>query len=103
MTTPEYRFLSSSNVDRLAALVLELAAQLHEERHQRIALEQALQQAGLLNPAALAAAGVHAHTVERAQAGLDRSMKTLLEIMTDPDSAQAPLDRNGSSATLKNA
>jgi hypothetical protein len=97
MTTPERRFLNSSNTDRLAALVLELAAQLHEERHQRIALEQALQQAGVLDQTAVAAAGLEPRTEKLAQAGLDRSMNSLFAIMTDPDSARAPLDRNGSS------
>jgi hypothetical protein len=45
---PELKFLAAADLDRLAALVFELSAQLHIERHKRMALEQALLAKGVL-------------------------------------------------------
>ena len=44
----EHEYLRGISADKLAALVFELAAQLHVERAQRSALERALVEAGVL-------------------------------------------------------
>lgn len=44
----DQRYLGAADLDTLAALVMELAAQLHAERHRRIALEQALAARGIV-------------------------------------------------------
>ncbi|MFN8721668.1 MAG: hypothetical protein ACK5YI_12640, partial [Rhodospirillales bacterium] len=46
------------NLDRLTAVVFELASQLHVERQRRMALETVLVRAGAFEPTALAALGV---------------------------------------------
>ncbi|TDD35643.1 hypothetical protein E1287_13430 [Actinomadura sp. KC06] len=79
---PELRALGSAQVDQLAAMVFELAAQLHEERARVRELERRL---GVPSGADL--------TEE-----LNRSIARLLAIAAERDDARAPLhaDRTGS-------
>ncbi len=77
--------------ERLAGLVFELAAQLHVERAQRIALEVALERAGVFAPGALAALADDPDYRDRAQSGLDTSMHKLLRVLAENDDPRAPL------------
>lgn len=77
--------------ERLAGLVFELAAQLHVERAQRIALEVALERAGVIAPGVLDALAEDSAYRARAQAGLDTSMHKLLRVLAEGDDPRTPL------------
>ena len=85
MTTPV------PDTERLAGLVFELASQLHAERSRRMALEIALERAGLLAPGAADALGEDPALLARSRAGLDRSMRGLMRILTEAADPRAPL------------
>lgn len=84
-------FLDARHVDKLAALVMELAAQLHVERQRRMALERALIEAGTVTPAAIEALAGDARFLEAARAEADASIRKLLRIMSEAGPAEAPL------------
>ncbi len=65
----------------LAAMLLELASQLHVERTRRIALEVLIERAGLLAQDAFVALGDDPAFAARAQHELDGSMQGLIAIM----------------------
>lgn len=71
------------DAQRLAGLVFELASQLHAERLQRLALEHALQTAGLLDreslDAAAAAQALRVHGREAVEASVARLMRVITE------------------------
>lgn len=83
----DHEYLQGVSTDRLAALVFELAAQLHAERAERSALARALVQAGVLAPGAAEAVGPG----PEAAAALDRSIRALLRIATEAGGPEAPL------------
>jgi hypothetical protein len=88
---PEPRFLKAGDVDRLAALVFELAAQLHVERHRRMALEQVLRGQGVLAPDALDALASDETFLSAARAEADRSLCKLLRLLSEDGDRRAPL------------
>lgn len=67
----------------LTALVFELAAQLHAERAQRIALELALEQAALLRPGATGDMVTLPEFKVRSQAAADGAIRKLLRVATE--------------------
>ncbi|HKZ73845.1 MAG TPA: hypothetical protein VJ011_07270 [Steroidobacteraceae bacterium] len=77
--------------DRLAGLVFELASQLHVERAQRLALEAALVEAGVLAPAACERLLADAQLRRRTQDALEQSMAKLLRVITERADPRAPL------------
>jgi hypothetical protein len=78
---------------RLAALVFELASQLHVERAHRTALEQALLAAGVITPELLGQAEVEAR--DATSQALDRSVRALIRVMAESDDARLPLRGKG--------
>ncbi len=66
----------------LAALLFELASQLHVERARRIALELALARAGTLAPDGIAALADEPEFQHRSRAALDESMAGLMRVIT---------------------
>lgn len=85
----DLRFFSPDDLDTVVGLLFELAAQLHEERAQRIALECALEAAGVLDPGATTAPSEVA--VERSREQLDRSMAGLMRLMAESGPPQHPM------------
>jgi hypothetical protein len=77
--------------ERLAGLVFELASQLHVERTRRLALETALERAGLLAPGAMDVLADDPALLARAREGLDRSMRGLMRVLTEAADPRAPL------------
>lgn len=84
-------FLDARHVDKLAALILELAQQLHVERHRRMALERALIDAGAVEPDAIAALADAPAFLEAARAEADAAIRKLLRIMAESGDAATPL------------
>lgn len=78
-------------LDRLAALVFELASQLHVERQRRMALETVLVRTGAVDPAALAALADDPAFLASARAELDAALRRLLRPVTEDGDARGPL------------
>ena len=87
----ELRFLAAGDVDRLAALVFELSAQLHIERHKRMALEQALVAKGVLAGSEIAALAGDDAFLARAREEADRSLRKLMRILAEDGDRRTPL------------
>lgn len=87
----DHQYLRDVSPDRLAALVFELAAQLHVERTQRLALEAVLERAGVLAPGATQALADDSQLLATALEQLDASIRALLRIVTEAGDAKAPL------------
>ncbi len=79
------------DVERLAGLVFELAAQLHGERLRRLALEHQLERAGLLDPATLPAVAAASPVRERGRAAVEESVAALLRVICEHDDPRTPL------------
>lgn len=79
------------SLEQLTGLVFELALQLHQERVRRIALEVALEDAGVLAPDAAERAAEAARRKERSAAALDRSMGGILRALTEDADPRTPL------------
>lgn len=94
---PEPHALGAAQVDQLAAMVLELAAQLHEERARVRVLEHHLRQRDLIPDGEEYASAAEAPDL-RASLGrdLDRSLAALLAVITERDDARAPLQGESS-------
>lgn len=75
---------------RLAGLVFELASQLHAERSARIALEQALLAAGVLQSGAIDAAADTQPFKQASADALSRSMQKLMRVLREADDPRAP-------------
>lgn len=88
------------DVDRLTGLVFELAAQLHVERTQRLALETALERAGMLTPGAAAALAGDAGLLSRSRAELEASMRKLMRVLGDDPDPRTPLSADVPAAPL---
>lgn len=69
--------------ERLAALVFELASQLHVERSHRIALEVALVRAGVIDVQVVDSVSTDAEFKRRKAAELDVSMQSLMQVLTE--------------------
>ncbi|MDF7775540.1 hypothetical protein P1X14_09810 [Sphingomonas sp. AOB5] len=92
MTLPmsDHSYLDDVTPDRLAALILELASQLHVERQRRIALETLLTRNGVIGDEIDGLAG-DAEIGEKGRAALDQSMRRMLRIMTEAGDPRRPL------------
>jgi len=77
--------------DKLAALVFELASQLHMERVRRLALETAMIRAGLISEAGLESLADDDAFVARSRAALDEAMDKLMRILTENADPRTPL------------
>jgi hypothetical protein len=81
--------------ERIVGLVFELASQLQVERAQRIALELALERAGVLKSDAVGAVAGDAELKARSTAELNQSMAKLLRVITEIGDARGPLRHEG--------
>ncbi len=88
---PELRLLAAADLDRLAALVFELSAQLHIERHQRMALEAALLAKGALEAGDLARLADDEKFLSAARDAADQSLRKLMRILAEDGDRKAPL------------
>lgn len=83
--------LGAPSLDQLTGLVFELAAQLHVERAHRLALEAALEQAGVLAPQTCehlaATPAVHANTAQ----ALEAAMAGLMRVLSEDVDPRTPL------------
>lgn len=75
----------------VAALVLELAAQLHVERTRRLALEAALSERDVLAPAQIEAAGERPAVREATARAADEAVRRLLRILAESSNERTPL------------
>ena len=88
MSAVDHAYLGGVSSDQLAALVFELASQLHVERTRRMALETVLARQGLVDPAALDAdPGLATHST----AALDQSLRRLMRIVAAQGDPTGPL------------
>ena len=87
----DHRYLTSASVDQVAAMVLELAAQLHVERQRRMGLETLLMRQGILDAAAPEAMAADETFLNAARTELDASLRRLLRIMTEAGDPSGPL------------
>jgi hypothetical protein len=91
-TRNELAFLTDpAAVDTLAQLVMDIGAQVHQERQARLALEEALTRAGVLPVGAVAALAEDPALLARAREGLDASMARLMRIMVEAGDRFGPL------------
>ncbi len=79
------------DTDRLTGLLFELAAQLHVERTRRLALETALERAGLLPTGAVDALAGDADLLARTRAELELAMRKLMRVLGDDPDPRTPL------------
>lgn len=75
----------------LAALLFELASQLHIERTRRLALEAALISGGLVTQSKIEAASENAPFRDRANNAADLSVRKLLRVLSDSANVRTPL------------
>lgn len=76
---------------QLAGLVFELASQLHVERAQRVALQSALERAGLLDARGIEALAAEASAQRLSRAMLEESIARLLRVLTEDADPRRPL------------
>lgn len=89
MTTPvEFGELTNS---RLAALLFEIASQLHVERARRLALEAALSRRGLLCEADVAQMADDPAYRQRSAEAADAAVRRLLRVLSESPDEKAPL------------
>jgi hypothetical protein len=81
----------SPSLEQLTGLVMELAAQLHVERARRIALQAALEAAGVLAQNASEEVAVSDDVKAKTRAALDEAMTGLVRVMTESPDVRAPL------------
>ena len=93
MTLPErdHAYLTGASIDQVAAMVLELASQLHVERQRGMALEALLVRRGALDPTAIQALTDDDAFMAAARDALDANLRRLLRIMTEAGNPAAPL------------
>ncbi|QUT06799.1 hypothetical protein KFK14_04975 [Sphingobium phenoxybenzoativorans] len=93
MTLPsnDHAYLRNVAPDQLAALIFELASQLHVERQRRIALETALQRAGLLQTDTLDALAADTEIQNMGREALDLALRRLLRVVTETGDPRGPL------------
>jgi hypothetical protein len=87
----ELAFLEAADIDRLAALVFELAGQLHVERHRRMALERALIARGVVAEAEIAALADDPAFLAAAREAADRGLRGMMRILAEDGDRQGPL------------
>ncbi|WP_077145565.1 hypothetical protein [Sphingopyxis sp. KK2] len=91
LSPADRRYLDGVAPDQIAALVFELASQLHVERQRRIAIETQLARAGLLDIEAVDQAATDNEVRERGRAELDDALRRLLRIVTETGDPRGPL------------
>jgi hypothetical protein len=91
MTGTDHEYLQGVTPDRLASLLMELAAQLHAERQRRMALEEVLVRRGVLSREEIEALAGDATFLGAAQGALDANLRRLLRIMAEAGDARGPL------------
>lgn len=92
MSRDELTFLPPETAtDTLAALVMDIGAQLHAERQARLALEEALIRRGVLDAGDIDALAEDPALLARARAGLDRSMARIMRILEEAGDRTGPL------------
>jgi hypothetical protein len=77
--------------DKLAALIFELASQLHVERVRRLALETAMIRAGLISETGLESLADDDAFIARSRAALDEAMDKLMRVLTENADPRMPL------------
>ena len=82
---------------QLAGLVFELASQLHVERAQRIALQVALERAGVVDAAALQAVAADPDLRRRDREMLEESIAKLLGVLTEEADPSQPKSKGAKS------
>jgi hypothetical protein len=87
----EPRFFPDPDLDRVVAMVMDLAAQLHVERLNRICLETVLLRQGVVTQEQLDALAIDQELADRSQQEVDRSLRELLAGLLERDDAAAPL------------
>jgi hypothetical protein len=87
----ELSFLETGDIDKLAALVFELAGQLHVERHRRMALERALVARGVVAEAEIAALAEDPAFLAEARDAADRGLRKMMRILAEDGDRQGPL------------
>ncbi len=78
-------------LEQLTGLVFELASQLHVERVQRLTLEAALEEAGVLEAAKLSSPAVLTAARTRAAPALERAMAGVMRVLTEDAGPKTPL------------
>jgi hypothetical protein len=91
MTGADHEYLRDAPPDRLASLLMEVAAQLHAERQRRMALEEVLVRRGVLARGEIEALAGDAAFLGAAQSALDANLRRLLRIMAEAGDARGPL------------
>lgn len=86
----DVELLNDTPNDRLAALIFELASQLHEERVRRQALEAVLKGAGV-DVSGIDALVDDTDFREQSRAAADASIRRLLAIIEESGGPEAPL------------
>jgi hypothetical protein len=87
----ELAFFENREIDRLAQLVFDLAAQLHIERQRRLALETLLTRSGAVKAADLAALAGDPDFLAESRSQLDESQRRLLTILIEGGDRRTPL------------
>ena len=87
----EITFFDDAEDDTLAALVMDLAAQLHIERQRRLALEEALTRSGVISPDAIEAMVDDTAFLAKSTRALDKSQARLMRIITEHGDRTGPL------------
>ncbi|MEM7444211.1 MAG: hypothetical protein AAF414_12875 [Pseudomonadota bacterium] len=87
----ELTFFDNAEIDTLAALVMDLAAQLHIERQRRMALEEALTRAEMVDQSAIEAMVGDAEFRAKSTRALDTSQARLMRIITERGDRTGPL------------
>jgi hypothetical protein len=88
---PELQLLTASNVDQVAGLVFELAAQLHVERQRRLALEEVLVRQQLVTRDELDALVGDEAFRDLVRTERVRAQQALLDVLLESDDARTPL------------
>jgi hypothetical protein len=88
MSAADHAYLGDVSPDQLAALVFELASQLHVERTRRMALETLLARQGIIDPAALEGAP---ELAAQSTDALDQSLRRLFRIVAAQGDPTGPL------------
>ena len=91
LPTRDHIYLDGVPHDHVAALVFELASQLHVERQRRIALETLLERAGVLAPGALDAMASDPAVAGAGMAALDVALRCMLRVVTETGDPRGPL------------
>ena len=86
--------LVALDCDQLTTLVFELASHLHVERTHRLALELALERAGILGRETIAEVGQLAQLRDASIAAADHSLGKLLQAVAEASVAEPELGRS---------